>query len=495
MFVKHIPDNKQNLKKCIMKSFSAVILCRIIGILFVWLLSTNSYYLFAVDSDDYPRATVVSKSKLNVRSGPATTYDLVAQLQPAEEVVVLDVSSHHGGWWLIRTSSGLEGYASSSYLSIVSTASSSSSGFDFMGYLRDNLHGFSFQAIYLSVYAWLYELQLPMALVLLLSLYMVEAGIIYWLRERRKRSPMSPPSAWPVYLVTLFAALLTLPGTLAFLPVLNADIWGKVLYLLLLLSTGCLMLHASWQIKQLGMRGGIHRIDYSPHYQWGRWIGNILWVFMALPFARMWWKACDQLHFIISNVGDGFIQMLVVLAVIGGFNYLLVRYIWPRLIVRYFFQTANQGVVHILSFAFFWGILRFEYDVLDANFHSIIFLLALCVFFVLGFATLAFAWSVMNAVRCANCHSFYTGEVGFNDLGTEYRTSKEWESIDDSSVRQRISGSVVTDAKRLVRTTREVRHWETEHYCYRCGNQWTMHHEMTVGKNSRTLKKEWKEWY
>ena len=62
------------------------------------------------------KATVTTdKSNLNIRKGPGTDQPLIGKA--AHNEIVTLVSKTNDQWWLIRTSSGQEGYAYAQYLS------------------------------------------------------------------------------------------------------------------------------------------------------------------------------------------------------------------------------------------------------------------------------------------------------------------------------------------------------------------------------------------
>jgi uncharacterized protein YgiM (DUF1202 family) len=62
------------------------------------------------------KATVTTQSSnLNIRKGPGTDQPIVGKAAHQETVTL--VSKTNDQWWLIRTSSGQEGYASAQYLS------------------------------------------------------------------------------------------------------------------------------------------------------------------------------------------------------------------------------------------------------------------------------------------------------------------------------------------------------------------------------------------
>jgi uncharacterized protein YgiM (DUF1202 family) len=55
------------------------------------------------------------QSNLNIRKGPGTDQPIVGKAAHQETVTL--VSKTNDQWWLIRTASGAEGYASAQYLS------------------------------------------------------------------------------------------------------------------------------------------------------------------------------------------------------------------------------------------------------------------------------------------------------------------------------------------------------------------------------------------
>ncbi|GAA4330705.1 SH3 domain-containing protein [Flaviaesturariibacter amylovorans] len=62
------------------------------------------------------RARVTTQeSNLNVRKGPGTDQEIIGKA--AHEDYVTLISKANEQWWLVRTSSGVEGYAAAQYLS------------------------------------------------------------------------------------------------------------------------------------------------------------------------------------------------------------------------------------------------------------------------------------------------------------------------------------------------------------------------------------------
>ena len=59
----------------------------------------------------------VTATSLNVRSGPGTSYTIATTVKKNDKVNILQSSN---GWYKIETSSGKQGWASSSYISISS---------------------------------------------------------------------------------------------------------------------------------------------------------------------------------------------------------------------------------------------------------------------------------------------------------------------------------------------------------------------------------------
>jgi uncharacterized protein YgiM (DUF1202 family) len=58
---------------------------------------------------------VTQESNLNIRKGPGTDQPLAGKAAHGEMVTVLNQTNQQ--WWLIKTDSGVEGYAYSQYLS------------------------------------------------------------------------------------------------------------------------------------------------------------------------------------------------------------------------------------------------------------------------------------------------------------------------------------------------------------------------------------------
>lgn len=454
--------------------------------LLVWGFIPLSTYAGNMEAD-YPKAKVNTDSRLNVRSGPGTNYELVGQLNPGDIVEVTDDTSSGDGWVQIRSAAGLKGYVAKTYILMERAEKVKPQHYigDYWIFVPTIFRW------YYSIYLSLLNMDMGLVLVLLVFVLMIEFGIIFWMRSKYdwiKRSP-----ATTAYVMLLIFTVLTIPGIFIYEGVSHhRGIWPVVLYVLMLLSTGCGMLHAAWRIRQCGMYMGKRRREESPHYSIGRWTGNILWLLLLIPFAQIWWEVCDAPAI---RINGGFMAMLVTMAVLAGINYVIVKWVWPYGIVRYLFQSANQGIVHIMSFVLIWGVLSYEYKLIDRNFNGLTFLAALFLGVLIAMFTVAYVWSTITECRCSNCHSFNTRQTGFTDLGYEYRTKRSWKDINESSVRRRISGSEVVDARGLVETTEKVSKWQTHHTCYNCMNTWDMDHEATVDSTSRTVRKKWTERY
>lgn len=446
--------------------------------------------MHAAEKENLSKAIVTSKSKLNMRSGPGQNYEVITQLQPSEVVTVMDSTYVPQGWIQVCLQSGTEGYVSSSYLKNYSKPIDEVSD----KYYDDLISVPSFASWHVSFYLWLFSLEKVTALLILLGIATIQISVILWLRRFYTRS--ISPSAFPAYLFTFAGCLLTLPGLFVYRYTHLREEWGIVLYLLMLLSTGCLMLHAAWRVKLCGMYRGVRRLDNSPHYPIGRWMSNILWFLLLIPFAKVWWNFCDPMWGSnVPDVDNSFGSMIITMLIMGTINYVIVRWIWPHIIVRFLFQMANQGIVHIMSFILCYGILCFDYNVLDRNFNGFIFFFSLCAFLPVIIMTLSYAWLSITEHRCANCHSYCTKQTGFSDLGYEYRTDTDWEDMDNSKIKPHIHGAFVADAKKQVLTVKKVNKWKTHHTCYNCSNQWDIEGEMETGRSKQVLKKKWTEYY
>ena len=78
-------------------------------------LATLAILPMATSNSDASTIGTVTASSLNVRSGPSTSYTVVTSVKKNEKVSILQSSN---GWYKIETTSGKQGWASSSYISI-----------------------------------------------------------------------------------------------------------------------------------------------------------------------------------------------------------------------------------------------------------------------------------------------------------------------------------------------------------------------------------------
>ena len=67
-------------------------------------------------TSNYQEAIVTSTNKLNMRSGPGTSYDIVHQLNPQESVYIMEADSTLEGWTEVSTKDNIKGYVSSKYI-------------------------------------------------------------------------------------------------------------------------------------------------------------------------------------------------------------------------------------------------------------------------------------------------------------------------------------------------------------------------------------------
>ena len=71
-------------------------------------------------SEEVVRCRVRGTNRLNVRSGPGTSYDIVGTAARGEVFFVLGVES---GWVHVRNEAGVEGYVSENYIEILEEVS------------------------------------------------------------------------------------------------------------------------------------------------------------------------------------------------------------------------------------------------------------------------------------------------------------------------------------------------------------------------------------
>ena len=78
-------------------------------------LATLAILPMATSSSHSATIGTVTATSLNVRSGPSTSYNVVTTVKKHDKVSILNTSN---GWYKIETTSGKQGWASSSYISI-----------------------------------------------------------------------------------------------------------------------------------------------------------------------------------------------------------------------------------------------------------------------------------------------------------------------------------------------------------------------------------------
>lgn len=459
-------------------------------IFFIMLVSIPSVIHAENSVNGYPEAVVTSTNKLNMRSGPGISYDIIHQLSPQESVFVINAEISAEGWIEILTKDSIKGYVSSKYISVSQSSQTPIHTTDFddkfyktLGYMLSPL-----SYLFTTCYFYLIEASPITVIVIFILIGLLEAGLIYLLRKKYQ-NPMyssSTPAVWTLIITFILTR-----------PIYNLCMtytigrWNMLVAILMLLSTSCLMLHAAWRIQQCGMILGQRINPKSRKYNIGRWIGNILWGLLLIPIGKTWFALWEGFYY---RIPDGWVYWVLMSIGFLIVNLCIAYLIWP-FIVKHLFHIANQGIVHIMSILMLGGIAYAEYHILGCSYEGLKFWIGLFFLFLLTVNTYGRLWNYILEHRCSICHRFAGICTAVKELGVTRKVSQRTESENPLNINQHNYNAVVVDAEKTTETTTFIRHWVTYHQCTNCFSEWEVHHSEIMGEYTRVIEQKWTEIY
>lgn len=298
---------------------------------------------------------------------------------------------------------------------------------------------------------------------------------------------------YPLFFLTLFPTFGLFSVSWQLEQMFDYDIpyFYNLLLFAVTLVPGVLTIFGGWGIRECGME----RCKY--HKNLNRYVGQLLLLPVWIMFICLFWDAAFA-PLIEWSEGfaehDGGFWRFVLTIVIGFGIVVFVFRLWIY-VIALFFVTAGNWPIRFMTITLWMALVWFGHNWIDANFNGLGYF---CLLFFGGLFLVGFLLRYLReitALRCPMCHTCAAELTNLIDGGISYSTTTSWESMSDSDVNRRHSGSIVTDASRQVRTTVGTESWTTEHTCPCCGHSWDMYHSREVSRNSQVLKEEWTEHY
>ena len=439
-------------------------------------------------TSNYQEAIATSTNKLNMRSGPGTSYDIVHQLNPQESVYIMEADSTLEGWTEVSTKDNIKGYVSSKYISESQSSQIETYTTDFDDKFYKTL-GYMFSPlthVFTACYLYLVEASPIIVIVIFVLIGLLEARLIYLLRKKYQNPLYNSvkPAVWTLIITFLLTR-----------PIYNISMtysigkWNMLIAILMLLSTSCLMLHAAWRIQQCGMTPGWKIKNNSRKYNTGRWIGNILWGLLLIPIGKAWFKLWEEFYYRIPDSWGYWVFMFLGFLVI---NMCIAYLVWP-FIVKHLFHIANQGIVQIMSILMLGGIAYAEYHILGCSYKGFKFWIGLFILFILTVNTYGRLWCYILEHRCPYCHHFAGICTAVKELGVTREVSQHTESENPWNINQHNYNAIIVDTEKTTEKTTFIRHWVTFHQCTHCFNEWEVHHSEIIGEYTRVIEQKWTE--
>lgn len=466
---------------------------RLISFFFVLIISALSLCAAELpvgDAGDGNAVVPTSSKKLNMRSGPGTSYGIVGQLAPGETGWVTDIESFEKGWVQVSTGDR-QGYVSVNFIR-------SANGNDYAEWVR-NYSGpekkksggksgswLSFMDGSLgflnSFFAFLLGLPLWTLLSFFAGAVVVEVVVILLLKRMYEdyRSP------WLLYIVIAVGFVLNL-AVLKMFPGKSAERYECIVWFMLLLSVFPLLVHSCWRLEQNGKVDNKYYRDITFCGHVGKYLGILAWLVMGLSITSALATITDNTMYGLIPIPDrfwplvaSFFGLIALDAAIG--------YIWLFILGR-LLPTVSNFVSYLLSCALMYVIVMMELEVLSV-FQGLYFVIIFCSALLIGGVTCYILYREINQTRCANCHHFSGSLAGISSGGYSTSSRDRWVGIDGRNIR---SNGTVRNAREL-RRTHDTYHHTTHHMkCSYCGNSWDVDNETMVSSRSEALERRWEE--
>ncbi len=450
-------------------------------------------------SDDAYVKEVTPTTIVNLRTGPGQGHGKVRGLHPGEKLVV--VGSDGEEWIEVTTSGGEKGYVASKYLE--------ETGYKESG---QNLSSGVYHGVDETAYTphlrykdgslmsdYVRFVFTDSGFIFILILFAIQYGVCFWLKKCynfRQYMPMyeRKSAGWGIFAVIVSAAF-TIFQIISIFSVREGASSNDFVFSMMILSSGLIMATVPWRLKISGYRN-IHCMSSGAEdsrADWGGTLGTWMWTILIIPLAVFYIQSFRYIR--ISFDDDSFFGMVWTMAMFLLFTWVFCKYFWTYVVVKYMFKSMNSVLLGIVNCIMGWGIAILGYDMCGSSFNGIFYIISLWLLVLILMIDLGSVLTTVNEKRCGNCHTFEGKYTGTTDLGSSYRTEYDWKNGSDSMINRRHENSVISENRRLVRTTKRVDKWKTHHHCPNCYNDWDIDNSSETTVASNTVERRWKETY
>lgn len=457
-----------------------------------------------VNDHEYSEQIVTPTTIVNLREGPGKDYAIIKGIKPGEKLIA--ETAIDGEWIKVSTDRGLTGFVAGQYVEVIpltdsKTSSSTSTNNSFHTYTKRDSNIYSDTPDKTSIFVrYIHFMKRDAGFFIIVLLLVVEIFVSYFLKKRYdyiyRRLGHDPASVKIGLICIIISIVLTVFQILAIFSVRNGASGDDLLYFLMLLSTGIIMVIIPWRLRLSGLNSVRHHPVTSGYsrVKWANTLGIWTWLILLFPISII----------LIQNAGDAsgsrftettFWSMVFDMGIFCLVTWLFCRFFWPLVVVKYLFKSMHSGVLWCVNMVLILSLARYGYNICDVSFTGVNYIVSLWLLFFIIALDCCSLFNVINEKRCGNCHNFEGEYTGSTSLGSTYYTSREWEKIDNASIVPERSDAIVSDAQRLVSTTKRTDRWKTHHQCSICSNKWDIDNSTTTTVDSHTVKREWTEYH
>ncbi len=437
---------------------------------------------------------------VNLRTGPGKGYKIVKGLHPGENLNIEE--KEYGDWVLVSTDDGQSGYVASEYIKIISfrnvidNVETNTTNIPDMDLKKSGMSGSDVRSFFTRYMDFMTSTGgfVVTGCILFLQILLIQYfrnKYDYMLTGIRELTQTRP--AVLAIIVSLF---LTIFQSIAIFLTRHGASALDFYYILMLLSTGLVMAVVPWRIRMSGLKKHSQHFSYKgdSRASWATKLGAWTWSILLIPIAIIFIQHSGYgNHKIFDN--SSFWSMLISMSVFTLIAWLFCRFFWTYVIIKHLLTSMNSTILGIFNIVLIIGIARYEYFACDESFSGINYAVSL---YLLVLSVIIYGGAMLKTVnekRCSNCHSFDGQYSHTTDLGHSDYTYREWESCGDSNIRPKHRDAIISDAQRLVSTTKRTHKWKTHHVCPDCDNKWEIEDQSNETVDSHTVKRSWKETY
>ena len=458
---------------------------------------------------------VTPTSIVNLRTGPGTDYNIIKGVYPGTKLTTNSPISDE--WIMVYTEDGIKAYVASKYVKVVSsgvkstdsnTVHDSSNSNKSQANLGVNNSDSNISKAYTSHSlnlrkdnSFLSKYMTAMisggGQVITVILLVLDIAVIWYFRKKYDYTcivELTP--ATPAIIVILISLGLTIFQSIAILVMREKPGYLDPYYILMILSTGMVMVDVPWRLRISGRTLHDQYLSNKGNQraEWATKLGNVTWTILLIPISILYIQYAGYAdHKIFTNASLWSMIFDMIIFTIGAYSFCGI--IWPYIVVKYLLTSINSKILWALNIVLVIGIVRYQYNVCEVCFSGFNYLASLFLLILSVSAYITPLFKTVNEKRCSNCHSFYGEHTHTTDLGYSDYTSKEWKNDDASGITPNHRNAVISDNQRLVSTTKRTSKWTTHHQCPFCDHQWKIDNQSTETIDSHTVKRSWKETY